>query len=88
MSHIPVLLGDYFTTEVAHILGVCPFLRLTFAVASGLATSLVYSVASEYLHLLMHSSTDPTHPPSSLMMTKANLTRLEAHAGARCSSEG
>ena len=73
---LPVL-GDYFTTEVTHILGACLFLWLTFVVVSGLAASLGYGAASEYLRRSTTSSpTDSTDPPSSLMMTEANLTRL------------
>lgn len=42
----------------------------------GLAASLGHSAASEYIRRSTTSPTDSTHPPSSLMMTEANLTRL------------
>ena len=60
--------------EVTHIRCPCPFLRLTFV--SGLAASLGYGAASELLRRSTASPTDSTDPPSSLMMTEANLTRL------------
>ena len=70
-------MGDCSTTEVTHILGAFPFLRLTFVVVSGLAASLGYGAASEFLRRSTASSpTDSTDPPSSLMMTEANLTRF------------
>ena len=45
-------------------------------IVPGLAASLGYGAASEYLRRSTASSTDSADPPSSLMMTEANLTRL------------
>jgi aarF domain-containing kinase len=50
------------------------FPKLMFAV-SGLAASLGYGAASEFLRRSV-TSADPSRSPSSLIMTEANLTRL------------
>ncbi len=52
-----------------------PLLELTF-VTSGLAASLGYGAASEFLRRSTTPSHNPTDSRSSLMMTEANLTRL------------
>jgi aarF domain-containing kinase len=70
-------IGRLFHYGGTHILDAFPILRLTFTfVVSGLAASLGYGAASEYLRRSTTSSTDSTDSPSSLMMTEANLTRL------------
>ncbi|KAI9435456.1 ABC1-domain-containing protein [Lactarius indigo] len=55
----------------------------------GLAASLGYGAASEYLRRST-TSTNSTDPPPSLMMTeaKSDPPRVEAHADAWCSAEG
>ena len=64
--------------EVTHILGASPSSQadVTFVVVSGLAASLGYGAASEFLRRSTTTTTNSTDPPPPLMMTEANLTRL------------
>jgi aarF domain-containing kinase len=59
---------------INHILNCCLSTKLTSGVL-GLAASLGYGVASEFLRRSVTSSESP-EPAPSLMMTEANLTRL------------
>ena len=68
-------IGRLFHYGGTHIRGWYPVLKLTSVIVPGLAASLGYGAASEYLRRST-SSTDSVDPPSSLMMTEANLTRL------------
>ena len=69
-------IGRLFHYGGTYIRGWYPVLRLTSVIVPGLAASLGYGAASEYLRRSTASSTDSADPPSSLMMTEANLTRL------------
>ena len=74
-----LILGGYFTAGVTHILGSArppSPAAVTFAVVSGLAASLGYGAASEFLRRSTTSTTNSTDLSSSLMMTEANLTRF------------